>query len=477
MSSDKLPMIARSSLEEMLESIRRRDKHPKDAPPSLPSRPVSKGRLPSARKSLPLNFKLGNKLNTSEEKVCSVGSSTKEKVNKGKNLETKVAIFRSGRFGNKRNKIEHPDDSPYDMSPKLHSFQEMSQEEEDQDHDRESFRTPFSSATDTSTEFRWGYIAECTLKNKLHVWCNLPNEKWEVGKIESVLGEDAHVLFSDGKALNVSSENILPANPDILDGVDDLTQLSYLNEPSILYNLQNRHSHNAIYTKAGPVILAVNPFKNVPLYGHEFIHDYQHKLKNSPHVYAITDNAFSKMMRDEVNQSILISGESGAGKTETAKYAMQYLDAFGCVNGVGFDFLKINCILESFGNAKTSRSYNSSRFGKLIEINFDKTGRTCGGKIETFFLEKSRVVQRGNGERSYHIFYQLCAGASPHLREHLNLKMARDYEYLIKSNCLMIDGVDDAHSFCMLLYYGWGIFPFLQQTMKMMYKLQLMKEL
>lgn len=168
MSSDKLPMIARSSLEEMLESIRRRDMHPKDAPPSLPSRPISKGRLPSARKSLPLNFKVENKLNTSEEKVCSVGSSTKEKVNKGKNLETKVAICRSGRFGNKRNKIEHPDESPYDISPKLHSFQEISQEE-DQDHDREPFRSPFSSATDTSTEFRWGDTAEYALKNV----CNL----------------------------------------------------------------------------------------------------------------------------------------------------------------------------------------------------------------------------------------------------------------------------------------------------------------
>lgn len=175
---DKLPLIARSSLEEMLESIRRRDKHPKDAPPSLPSRPVSKGRLPSARKSLPLNFKVGNKLNTSEEQVCSVGSSTKEKVNKGKNLETKEATSRSGCFGKNRNKIEHPDESPYDMFPKLHSFKEISQED-DQGHDRELFRSSFSSPTGASTEFRWGDTAEYTLKNvcnfllHLQLYCNL----------------------------------------------------------------------------------------------------------------------------------------------------------------------------------------------------------------------------------------------------------------------------------------------------------------
>jgi myosin heavy subunit len=249
------------------------------------------------------------------------------------------------------------------------------------------------------------------------------------------------------QVLKVKSETLVPANPDILDGVDDLMQLSYLNEPAVLYNLEYRYNQDMIYTKAGPVLVAVNPFKEVPLYGNRNIEAYRKRSNESPHVYAIADTAIREMIRDEVNQSIIISGESGAGKTETAKIAMQYLAALGGGSGIEYEILKTNPILEAFGNAKTLRNDNSSRFGKLIEIHFSETGKISGAQIQTFLLEKSRVVQCTEGERSYHIFYQLCAGASPTLREKLNLTSAKQYNYLKQSNCYSINGVDDAERF------------------------------
>ncbi|XP_030508063.1 myosin-1 isoform X2 [Cannabis sativa] len=285
------------------------------------------------------------------------------------------------------------------------------------------------------------------LFQKLQSWFQLPSGRWELAKTLSISGTESVIALPDEKVLKVQTESLVPANPDILDGVDDLMQLSYLNEPSVLYNLQYRYNQNMIYTKAGPVLVAINPFKKVPLYGNEYIEAYKRKKNDNPHVYAITDTAIREMIRDEVNQSIIISGESGAGKTETAKIAMQYLAALGGGSGIEYEILKTNPILEAFGNAKTLRNDNSSRFGKLIEIYFSETGKISGARIQTFLLEKSRVVQCTDGERSYHIFYQLCAGAPLTLREKLNLKSASEYKYLSQSNCYSITGVNDAEQF------------------------------
>jgi myosin-5 len=298
-----------------------------------------------------------------------------------------------------------------------------------------------------SDERRWSDTSAYARKKILQSWIQLPNGNWELGKILSTSGEESVISLPEGKVIKVISETLVPANPDILDGVDDLMQLSYLNEPSVLYNLNYRYNQDMIYTKAGPVLVAVNPFKEVPLYGNRYIEAYRKKSNESPHVYAIADTAIREMIRDEVNQSIIISGESGAGKTETAKIAMQYLAALGGGSGIEYEILKTNPILEAFGNAKTLRNDNSSRFGKLIEIHFSESGKISGAQIQTFLLEKSRVVQCAEGERSYHIFYQLCAGASPALREKLNLTSAHEYKYLGQSNCYSINGVDDAERF------------------------------
>ncbi|GAV72279.1 Myosin_head domain-containing protein/IQ domain-containing protein, partial [Cephalotus follicularis] len=315
------------------------------------------------------------------------------------------------------------------------------------DEDLDSSHVPSPSVSASPRECRWGDTTSYAGKKKLQSWFQLPNGNWELVNTLSTSGIESMVSLLEGKVLNVKSESLVPANPDILNGVDDLMQLSYLNEPSVLYNLQYRYNKDMIYTKAGPVLVAINPFKEVRLYGNDYIEGYKNKSLDSPHVYAITDNAIREMIRDEVNQSIIISGESGAGKTETAKITMQYLAALGGGSGIEYEILKTNPILEAFGNAKTSRNDNSSRFGKLIEIQFSETGKISGAKLQTFLLEKSRVVQCAEGERSYHIFYQLCAGASTALRGKLNLKSANEYKYLSQSNCYSISGVDDAEQF------------------------------
>lgn len=189
-------------------------------------------------------------------------------------------------------------------------------------------------------ESKWNDTVSYAKKKILQSWYQLPNGNWELGKIISTSGTETIISLPEGKVLKVQTDCLLPANPEILDGVDDLMQLSYLSEPSVLYNLQYRYDRDMIYTKAGPVLVAINPFKRVPLYGNEYIEAYKRKSIQSPHVYAIADTALREMKRDEVNQSIIISGESGAGKTETAKIAMQYLAALGGGSGIEYEILK-----------------------------------------------------------------------------------------------------------------------------------------
>ncbi|KAL9229958.1 hypothetical protein vseg_005366 [Gypsophila vaccaria] len=325
------------------------------------------------------------------------------------------------------------DDSPYG----LRSLPDL-----DDDSD-----VPSSPSIPSFAESKWNDTVSFAKKKNVQAWYQLPDGNWRLGKIISNTGTETIMSLPEGKVVKAQTDRLLPANPDILDGVDDLMQLSYLSEPTVLYNLEYRYDRDMIYTKAGPVLVAINPFKKVPLYGEEFIEAYKRKSVDSPHVYAVADTAIREMTRDEVNQSIIISGESGAGKTETAKIAMQYLAALGGGSGIEYEILKTNPILEAFGNAKTLRNDNSSRFGKLIEIHFSETGKISGAAIQTFLLEKSRVVQCADGERSYHIFYQLCAGASASLREKLNLKSLEEYKYLKQSNCYTIPCVDDAEQF------------------------------
>ncbi|XP_010520892.1 PREDICTED: myosin-2-like [Tarenaya hassleriana] len=434
----------KSSLEEMLESLCRQDEcdRPRDTPPALPARPNSRARLPSARRSLPANFSVGNVMGT----VSAVAEGEGKGKEEGKRKEKDLRVKRKS-FGSKKMKTEQSAESPYTAEEKDATMEDVKSSSGQVSHVKKE------AEGKKSLEPEWNDNVEYFIKKKLRVWCRVPDAQWQLGMIQSTPGDESFVVLSSGNVVKVSTEELFPANPEILEGVEDLIQLSYLNEPSVLYNLRARYSQDLIYSKAGPVLIAVNPFKDVPIYGKDILSAYQQKVLDTPHVYAVADAAYNEMMRDEKNQSIIISGESGAGKTETAKFAMQYLAALGGGSscGIEYEILKTNSILEAFGNAKTSRNANSSRFGKLIEIHFSATGKICGAKVETFLLEKTRVVQLSVGERSYHIFYELCAGASPTLKEKLKLKTASEYSYLNQSDCLIIDGVDDAKKFHKLM--------------------------
>ncbi|XP_040120408.1 unconventional myosin-Vb isoform X1 [Oryx dammah] len=242
-------------------------------------------------------------------------------------------------------------------------------------------------------------------------------------------------------------------NPDILVGENDLTALSYLHEPAVLHNLKVRFlESNHIYTYCGIVLVAINPYDQLPIYGQDVIYAYsgQNMGDMDPHIFAVAEEAYKQMARDEKNQSIIVSGESGAGKTVSAKYAMRY---FTTVSGSASDtnieekVLASSPIMEAIGNAKTTRNDNSSRFGKYIQIGFDKRYRIIGANMRTYLLEKSRVVFQADDERNYHIFYQLCAAASlPEFKE-LALTCAEDFFYTSQGGNTVIEGVDDAEDF------------------------------
>ncbi|XP_067275742.1 unconventional myosin-Va [Pseudorasbora parva] len=264
-----------------------------------------------------------------------------------------------------------------------------------------------------------------------------------------------HLQLEDGKELEHKLDpktNNLPhlRNPDILVGENDLTALSYLHEPAVLHNLKVRFiDSKLIYTYCGIVLVAINPYETLGIYGSDIINAYsgQNMGDMDPHIFAVAEEAYKQMARDERNQSIIVSGESGAGKTVSAKYAMRY---FATVSGSASEanveekVLASNPIMESIGNAKTTRNDNSSRFGKYIEIGFDKRYHIIGANMRTYLLEKSRVVFQADEERNYHVFYQLCASA--HLPEFKALKLgkANEFHYTKQGRSPVIDGIDDA---------------------------------
>ncbi|ANB14876.1 myosin 1 [Sugiyamaella lignohabitans] len=246
-----------------------------------------------------------------------------------------------------------------------------------------------------------------------------------------------------------------------------MAELTFLNEASVVHNLATRYSIDNIYTYSGLFLVAVNPYKNLPIYGLDTINAYKNKHRDevAPHIYSITDQAFRNMLETYESQSILVTGESGAGKTENTKKVIQYLAAIASEsnktsqrnrpNGKGATFeqqiLQANPILEAFGNAQTVRNNNSSRFGKFIRIEFNKSGQIAGASIYWYLLEKSRVIYQNSKERNYHIFYQLVRGASKDLREALILEPdVMSYSYLKNAN-KSIEGVDDKEEFKNLL--------------------------
>ncbi|XP_070635132.1 unconventional myosin-Vb isoform X1 [Bos indicus] len=293
------------------------------------------------------------------------------------------------------------------------------------------------------------------------VWIPDPDEVWRSAELTKDYkeGDKSLQLRLEDETIQEYpidvQNNQLPflRNPDILVGENDLTALSYLHEPAVLHNLKVRFlESNHIYTYCGIVLVAINPYDQLPIYGQDVIYAYsgQNMGDMDPHIFAVAEEAYKQMARDEKNQSIIVSGESGAGKTVSAKYAMRY---FTTVSGSASDtnieekVLASSPIMEAIGNAKTTRNDNSSRFGKYIQIGFDKRYRIIGANMRTYLLEKSRVVFQADDERNYHIFYQLCAAASlPEFKE-LALTCAEDFFYTSQGGNTVIEGVDDAEDF------------------------------
>uniref|UniRef100_A0A3P8WP09 Myosin IF n=1 Tax=Cynoglossus semilaevis TaxID=244447 RepID=A0A3P8WP09_CYNSE len=236
-------------------------------------------------------------------------------------------------------------------------------------------------------------------------------------------------------------------------GVDDMVLLSKITEDAIVENLKKRYMDDYIFTYIGPVLISVNPFKQMPYFTDREIELYQGaaQYENPPHVYALTDNMYRNMMIEGENQCVIISGESGAGKTVAAKYIMGYISK---VSGGGSKvqhvkdiILQSNPLLEAFGNAKTVRNNNSSRFGKYFEIQFSRGGEPDGGKISNFLLEKSRVVSQNENERNFHIYYQLIEGTNAQQKEGLGIMTPDYYFYLNQSGTYKVDGTNDSKDF------------------------------
>ncbi|XP_012664983.1 unconventional myosin-VI isoform X4 [Otolemur garnettii] len=268
------------------------------------------------------------------------------------------------------------------------------------------------------------------------VWAPHPTDGFQMGNIVDI-GPDSltiEPLNHNGKTFLALINQVFPAEEDSKKDVEDNCSLMYLNEATLLHNIKVRYSKDRIYTYVANILIAVNPYFDIPkIYSSETIKSYQGKSLGTmpPHVFAIADKAFRDMKVLKMSQSIIVSGESGAGKTENTKFVLRYLtESYGTGQDIDDRIVEANPLLEAFGNAKTVRNNNSSRFGKFVEIHFNEKSSVVGGFVSHYLLEKSRICVQGKEERNYHIFYRLCAGASEDIRGKLHLSSPDNFRYL-----------------------------------------------
>ncbi|XP_039895707.1 myosin heavy chain, fast skeletal muscle isoform X5 [Simochromis diagramma] len=289
-----------------------------------------------------------------------------------------------------------------------------------------------------------------------------PGEMYVKGKLVKKEGGKATVETDGGKTVTVKEDEIHPRNPPKFDKMEDMAMMTHLNEPSVLYNLKERYASWMIYTYSGLFCVVVNPYKWLPVYDATCVGAYRGKkrIEAPPHIFSISDNAYQFMLTDRENQSVLITGESGAGKTVNTKRVIQYFATIAALGGKKAEptpgkmqgsledqIVAANPLLEAYGNAKTVRNDNSSRFGKFIRIHFGTTGKLSSADIETYLLEKSRVTFQLSAERSYHIFYQLMTGHKPELLEAL-LITTNPYDYpMISQGEITVKSINDVEEF------------------------------
>ncbi|KAL8843317.1 MAG: hypothetical protein Q9170_000175 [Blastenia crenularia] len=301
---------------------------------------------------------------------------------------------------------------------------------------------------------------ENDFSGKRFVWLRDPNVAFIKGWVVEELNDDRLLVqCDDGSQREVESDTVDKVNPAKFDRADDMAELTHLNEASVVHNLHTRYQADLIYTYSGLFLVTVNPYCTLPIYTKDIMNMYRGRTREDtkPHIYAMADGAFRNLVDEGENQSILVTGESGAGKTENTKKVIQYLAAVATsespaarsgrkgFSNLSQQILRANPILEAFGNAQTVRNNNSSRFGKFIRIEFTRSGQIAGAFIDWYLLEKSRVVKINSSERNYHIFYQLLEGADRRMKEELLIAdlSVDDFLYTRDGNG-RIAGVSDA---------------------------------
>jgi myosin protein heavy chain len=305
-----------------------------------------------------------------------------------------------------------------------------------------------------------GIEGENDFSGKRYVWLRDPDRAFVKGWIVEDLPDDRILVHcDDGSQRQSSMDAVDKVNPGKFDKADDMAELTHLNEASVIHNLQTRYQADLIYTYSGLFLVAINPYCPLSIYTNEYVRMYKNQAREDtrPHIFAVSDQAFRRLVEEGENQSILVTGESGAGKTENTKKVIQYLAAVATsetpmtgksgarqLTNLSQQILRANPILEAFGNAQTVRNNNSSRFGKFIRIQFTKSGQIAGAFIDWYLLEKSRVVKVNNHERNYHVFYQLLAGADQRMKQSFLLQgmEVEDFAYTRGGND-SIAGVSD----------------------------------
>uniref|UniRef100_A0A8C8B445 Myosin heavy chain n=1 Tax=Otus sunia TaxID=257818 RepID=A0A8C8B445_9STRI len=296
---------------------------------------------------------------------------------------------------------------------------------------------------------------------KKRSWIPDEKEAYIEVEIKEISGGKATVETKNKETRVVKEDELQPMNPPKFDMIEDMAMLTHLNEASVLYNLKRRYSHWMIYTYSGLFCVTINPYKWLPVYTAPVVAAYKGKRRTEvpPHIYSIADNAYNDMLRNRENQSMLITGESGAGKTVNTKRVIQYfaivaalgdtpgkkLAALATKTGGTLEdqIIEANPAMEAFGNAKTIRNDNSSRFGKFIRIHFGPSGKLASADIDIYLLEKSRVIFQQPKERSYHIYYQILSGKKPELQDMLLLSL-NPYDYhFCSQGVTTVDNLDD----------------------------------
>ncbi|KAL8973490.1 MAG: hypothetical protein Q9197_002264 [Variospora fuerteventurae] len=283
-----------------------------------------------------------------------------------------------------------------------------------------------------ATQESKGIEGENDFSGKRYVWLRDPSVAFVKGwVVEELGGGRLLVQCDDGSQREADPDSIDRVNPGKFDRADDMAELTHLNEASVVHNLSTRYQSDLIYTYSGLFLVTVNPYCPLEIYTKDVMNMYRGRTREDtkPHIYAMADGAFRSLVDEGENQSILVTGESGAGKTENTKKVIQYLAAVATsdspvarsgkktFSNLSQQILRANPILEAFGNAQTVRNNNSSRFGKFIRIEFTRAGQIAGAFIDWYLLEKSRVVKINSSERNYHIFYQLLEGADRRMKE------------------------------------------------------------